>query len=859
MRKGLFYLFFILISCSFLQVKSLDYTGLELNAVIPPDGFSLSYNNQEITVRSDGSTNLEDYNTPLEYAQGRFKINVIVPSGQVLHADDYIKIPITNYYSGTKRDVTVTSLDWTDLMDNTNTIIGRWSIHDSYIHVIFNESVEGKSSISQLELVTGLQSIYASKAIYDRIGKIKFGEQEFFVRIDAIPLTTISTDRKWQSGGSSNNNVYWGIRLGVKLTRDIWNSRGGEGELSEMIVEDSFPGAESVTFSSNKALYVPVSLTGNGISEKVFRNFNINSAFRKLTQVEGESYEEFRERVISTPMQYGIFIDTDKTPRFIAYCGRLGVDTPLYTEANIETMVNDFIIDEIYEESDRETLIREFKKAYLEGKTGGHATSIRFYLRAYYPKTNVERTISNTATVTYDGVSSQLKRNGVLSATSGVGETTSAKVLITKKDQNTNELLKGAKIKLQFRDDEGWVDYTYPVTGKIENETDEHGSVLFENLPVGTFRAVEVEAPIGYDGEVTSEEFEVASGSNFEKHIEMFNVKHLYQIITHHYKEGTTEKLGEDVSFGKYYGESYTTSALTNIPEGYVLVGNPGNANGTIDGSDVIVNYYYQLKDVTLTIKHLDKDSGASLVSDEVHTYSYGDHYTTSSSNNIPDYYELVEDSGNTSGEIKEDTVVTYYYQKKAQPVPLGKITVKYLDSSLEEIEESTVTTKEIGSEYITHAKEIEGYTLKEKPSTEVYTYTEEEQVVIYIYEKIKVKVEIESNDGGKIEGYEEVYYGEDSSVNKIKIIADPGYVIDTIKVNGEIIEIPKNSSSLVLSNFIQMKENKKIEVSFQKIEDIIVSPKTSNNLNYILISMICILGFTIIYSYKSVKNKKKE
>lgn len=865
MKKKLILLISIfVIVISINSAKALDYpgSGSELTAVVPADGLTLIHNGEEITVRNGESENLDDYEGSAGYTQGIIKINVIVPSGVTLSAGDYFNIVITSGKAGTKVDMSFTSLDWTDLVDNTNTVIGQWRIKDNNIQVIFNENVNGKSSISQLQLVTGTKGVRSSTTTYDRIGSAYFGEQLFTFRIDGEALAKISNDTKWQSSGTSNYNIYWAVRMGTRLTRDLWNSRGSDGDFSDAILEDSFPGADSVTFSVSKSLYVPASLTEDGISEKVFRNFGITSSFRKINQIQGESYEDFKARVIASPLQYGFYKDSEQTLHIIVYCGKLGVDTPLYTQNNIETIVDDFIVNEIYEESDRETLIEEFQKAYLNGKTGGHSTAIRIYMRAYYPKTNVDRTISNTAYVSYDGVVSQLKRNGTLSATSGTGEITSARVTITKRDENTNALLQGARIKLQFRDGDEWVDYTNPTTGKVEHETNENGVVIFENLPIGNFRAVEVKPPKGYDGEEISESFSVVSGSDLDKQIEMLNTKHNYQIITHHYKEGTTEKLGEDVTQNKYYGDSYGTNPLTNIPEGYELIGTPGNANGTVGEADIIVNYYYKLKDVILTVKHLDKDSEETLTNDEVIHYSYGDSYTTEESTNIPDNYEFLETLGDVSGTIKENKTVIYYYKKKADPIgPLGKITVKYVDIEGNEIAESIVSTKEIGNSYTSSAKEIEGYVLKESPGTEDYTYTEEEQVVIYVYEKIKVKVETKADTGGSIEGDEEVYYGDNSTVNKIKIIADPGYVIYKVFINGEEIEIPSNSETLVLSNFINLRENKKIEVEFQKkeVNKINNSPKTNTNYILVIIGVIVtmIVGYYCIKNYLPRYNKK--
>ncbi len=118
-------------------------------------------------------------------------------------------------------------------------------------------------------------------------------------------------------------------------------------------------------------------------------------------------------------------------------------------------------------------------------------------------------------------------------------------------------------------------------------------------------------------------------------------------VTTNHYKEGTTEKLADSVIQPDLTkGTEYTTKAVT-IPEKiereeqedrfitrkttYTLVKTPDNANGTVNNSDITVDYYYrenieetvvakeetstESKKVTRTIKYVDKVTNA-----EIHT-----------------------------------------------------------------------------------------------------------------------------------------------------------------------------------------------------------------------------------------------
>lgn len=527
-----------------------------------------------------------------------------------------------------------------------------------------------------------------------------------------------------------------------------------------------------------------------------------------------------------------------------------------------------------------------------------------------------------------------------------------------------------------------------------------------------------------------------------------------YTLLVHHYIEGTTTKLGDDVTSTKYYGDSYTTSALSPIPEGYELIGEPSR-NGTMPNSNLTITYYYKLKEYTLTVHHYEEGTTNSLAPDEVSTKNYGDSYTTSASSNIPSDYEYASKSNNSSGTIKKDEVVTYYYKKKTgevithhyidgtttkltedvtneynygetyETIPStsipqnyvlkttpdnyrdvvnkptteviyyyqkkdgnivptinktgteqittsndkisykitykadftdliengtitivdtlpykidvdnsnldggryddtnktitwienisinsytepsktieknievkylnidptgdvivnnikgtiavnnktidvnttfntiinidGEITERYIDKETgDPIIPDVTSTKKVGTEFTPDEKELEGYKLVTKPEDKDYEYEESPQTLTYIYEKIKVAVTTKVNgSGGTIEGNESVLYGDNSTENIIKIKADDGYVISKILINGQEIDIPKNLETLILNNFIEMKEDKLIEVSFVKKSEISSSPATSSNILITIIISIVLVSVPLYYFYKTGK-----
>ena len=180
-----------------------------------------------------------------------------------------------------------------------------------------------------------------------------------------------------------------------------------------------------------------------------------------------------------------------------------------------------------------------------------------------------------------------------------------------------------------------------------------------------------------------------------------------------------------------------------------------------------------------------------------------------------------------------------------------GKITVKYITQDGEEVFETIENEEKVGLSYKPIERAKEGYKLVSKLN-KTYEYTTEDQVLEYIYERIKVNINISSNEGGETEGSEEIYYGENSTEGKIKIKAKEGYIIDKVKLNGEEIEIPKEKTELVLSQFINVKDDKKIEVEFKKVEVVNVPPTGIKIISTIIMSLLLVsIGLAFVLKFR--------
>lgn len=139
----------------------------------------------------------------------------------------------------------------------------------------------------------------------------------------------------------------------------------------------------------------------------------------------------------------------------------------------------------------------------------------------------------------------------------------------------------------------------------------------------------------------------------------------------------------EIITNADYYGD--------NIPEGlnaddYYI---PDNYKGTYEeGTKQVINYYYKEKTYKLIVHHyidgtnesvpLKDSSTGERVEDEItEDLSKGEEYTTSqASEDKIDYsiYELVGTPENATGNITEDTEVTYYYKIKTADIRINKV-----------------------------------------------------------------------------------------------------------------------------------------------------------------------------------------
>ena len=139
-----------------------------------------------------------------------------------------------------------------------------------------------------------------------------------------------------------------------------------------------------------------------------------------------------------------------------------------------------------------------------------------------------------------------------------------------------------------------------------EITTNEEGKGITQ-IPFGKYKVTEIQAPEGYI--LSKDPIEIEFLADGVKEFTIENEKQA-EVLVHHYKKGTTEKLADDKKLEGKEGDSYVTEPqlfldkyeLDKDQNGkYIL---PANLKGVYTADNIEVNYEYVGKDVELNVHH---------------------------------------------------------------------------------------------------------------------------------------------------------------------------------------------------------------------------------------------------------------
>ena len=261
---------------------------------------------------------------------------------------------------------------------------------------------------------------------------------------------------------------------------------------------------------------------------------------------------------------------------------------------------------------------------------------------------------------------------------------------------------------------------------EFENiETMEYNA--FYNNPAGSYAQ-----PDGYSF------YAISSGT----YLHQFSINHQEAAadVTVNYIDTDGNELKPSQKISGNIGESFdaTTPDYRLEIEGYTFKEVRGNPTGKFTDQPQTVTYVYvknPVKAAEVTTKYVDTEGNK--ISDEVvKTGNIGDDYTTEQK--AIDSYTFKEVRGNPTGKFTDQPqTVTYVYVKN--PVKAAEVTTKYVDTEGNKISDEVVKTGNIGDDYTTEQKAIDGYTFKEVRGNPTGKFTDQPQTVTYVYMKYKI------------------------------------------------------------------------------------------------------------------------
>ena len=273
----------------------------------------------------------------------------------------------------------------------------------------------------------------------------------------------------------------------------------------------------------------------------------------------------------------------------------------------------------------------------------------------------------------------------------------------------------------------------------------------------------------------------------------------------HHYVEGTTTKLADDVTMTKKYTEKYETIAAV-VNENYELVETPTNAFGTVSGN-VIVIYYYQLKKATLTVNYYVEGTTTKLSKTIIEDMYWGDEYTTTSASDISKNYKLVENPNNATGIIKGNVEVNYYYTLKSSILTVNH----YIEGTNTKLSQSLNKAMNWGDKYETSpATDISSnYELVATPTNASGTVSADTITVNYYYKLKEAKLVVNYYKEGTTEKLsstitKEMHWGDEYTTTSAS----------DINKNYELVEKPANASGTIAANTITVNYYYKLKES---------------------------------------------
>jgi len=504
-----------------------------------------------------------------------FSWTVDAPEGDFLQEGDSFRLARPN--NPVQGDFMFTGQTWQDFTDEHGVVIGQWRIQSNHIEVVFNSEVDGMTSVSG--------SFRTDRTIGQdfRLGGeryITFGGIPKLLNVRQATLGIVgAVQNKW-AVTSSTSQVSWALDahiVGVRqVTGQYWDTPGEFGNMTPVPgfwVEDTLePGTHisSITFVSNlnppHSFDDPTSPTYGFAGNASIHYFTFTSFMNRIYQ-EGpsETYADFRARVGSEPFQWGIWTDpVNDQETFVAYFGTLGEDGPRMSEVNpnfARVAAQAVINNGFYPESYLDDLTDYFWEVFGDDNSiGGRIPFVRIRISQQFAPVSVQTPVSNTMTVTRNGVTQDSTGTGTLRPSEGGGGVVPpAAARLTLTDQITEAPLAGASFQLQIQSGSNWNNVA---NGSWTTNSD--GEFTTRVLPNGTYRFIQTSTP-------TAPYYHIPSSNGFNSALDTV-VSAEFQIV------GGTDGASVEVENIRRFAVTYVLqNSQPNASENVIHMDSPDN------------------------------------------------------------------------------------------------------------------------------------------------------------------------------------------------------------------------------------------------------------------------------------------
>ena len=336
------------------------------------------------------------------------------------------------------------------------------------------------------------------------------------------------------------------------------------------------------------------------------------------------------------------------------------------------------------------------------------------------------------------------------------------------------------------------------------------------------------------------------------------------------------EALSESNVETVYYTDTYSTTALTPLPEKYVFHSISGDpTSGTVDKDNIEVIYYYVYRDATLTIKYVDQDGNdIDSTKNTINAPKHWDDTYSSEALTFTNYNYVNQTGDEPNGIIAKDSIeVIYHYQVKS-----ADVTTKYVDQDGNNIISPETISSFWGNTYTTEQKVFTNYNFVEQTGDSTSgTIAKDHVEVIYHYQikNATLTIKYVDQDGNDIDSTKNTinapkHWGDEYSSSELEFTNynfveqtgdSPNGVI--AKDHVEVIYVyTLKTSTVIVHHYINGTTNKLVadQIINKKYTQLYsTSPLDTTSLDYELVNqtgdepngIITKDSYEIIYNYK--------